>query len=332
MEAESSSSRESESLPRLSVILIASSDYAHIQKTIRHLRAQTRAAEIELVLAAFDANAIASHTCEWREFHSIQIVSCGEVRPAIARVLAVTRSCAPIIAFAEDHSFPSPNWAEVLLDAHQADVAAVAVEMRNPNPSGISRADMHLSFSRWIAPAVRGEMPFLPGHNTSYKREILEAYGAGLTAMLDSEVVMHSDLTRRGEKLFLDTRAYVSHLNVSRWKPMCAHKLWGGRIYGASRAAEGKWGFGRRLMYTLGAPLVPFVRFKRMLPDLRRTGALDSFDPQFLLALALSLAFHALGEAAGYVGGIGNAREKYAPIELDRAAQLRADERHLAFE
>jgi hypothetical protein len=296
------------------------------------LRAQTRAADIELVLAAFEPDAVEPYTRAWSEFHSVCLVPCGKVRPGVARTQAVARARAPVIAFAEDHCFPSPNWAEVLLDAHQADVAAVAVEMRNPNPSSVARAHMHLSFSRWIAPAVRGEMTVLPGHNTSYKRAILEGYGAALTAMLDSEVVMHGDLTWRGEKLFMETRAYVSHLNVSRWKPLCAHKLWGGRIYGASRAAQNKWGLSRRVLYALGAPLVPFVRFKRMLPDLRRTGALRSFDAKFLFALALGLAFHALGEAAGYVGGIGNAREKYAPVELDRAAQLRADERHLAFD
>lgn len=319
-------------LPRLSVILIASGDPAHIQKTIRHLRAQTRASELELVLAAFEPCAMEISAREWHEFHSVQIVPCGPVRPTVARVQAVARASAPVIAFAEDHSFPSPDWADVLLDALAGDAAAAAVEMRNPNPSSVSRADMHLSFSPWIAPAVRGSMPSLPGHNTSYKREILKGYGAGLNAMLGSESVMHRDLSRRGCSLLLETRAYVSHLNISRWGPLCTHTFWGGRVHGASRAAQNKWRPLRRLVYALGAPLVPFVRFKRMLPDLLRTGALRSFDPAFLLALAAGLALHALGEAVGYLGGMGSALDKYAEVELHRAAALRSDEVHLAFD
>ena len=319
--------------PSLSVILLAPIDFARIQKTIRHLRAQTRAAEIELVIATPDRAVLQDDARAWREFHSVQIVAVGAITSASrAKVQAVACTHAPIVAFAEDHVFPTPNWADALLNAHAQNYAAVSVPMRNANPSSISRAAMTLDFGQFIVPVERGIKPMLPGHNTSYKRAVLDSYRAQLVAMLDSEIVFHLELTRRGELLFLETDASIAHLNISRWRPFLIHKFLGGRIFGALRAEENKWSAARRVFYALSAPLIPFVRLKKMLPDLKRTNAFVPFDAKFVFAFAIGLLTHALGEASGYVFGLGNAREKYAPLELGRVDQLRAEERELAFE
>ncbi len=319
--------------PALSVILLAPLDVARIQKTIRHLRAQMRANEIELVLVTPQRALLEETARAWREFHSVQIVAVGQITSVSrAKIQAVAASHAPFIAFAEDHAFPSPNWAEALLNAHAQRYAAVSVAMRNANPSSISRADFILNFGQWAEPVTSGVKPMLPGHNTSYTRAVLDTHGAQLDAKLDSEVVFQLELTRRGELLWLENAALLAHLNFSMWRPFFIHKFLGGRIFGARRAEQNKWRAARRMVYALSAPLIPFVRLKKMLPDLQRTNAFVPFDAKFVLALALGLATHALGEAIGYAFGIGDAREQYAPLELQRADQLRAEERELAFE
>lgn len=319
--------------PALSVILLAPRDFRHIQKTVRHLRAQTRAAEVELVIGTPTTETIRCDPSEWQGLHSVQIIALGEITLAShAKMQAVHRARAAIVAFAEDHAFPSPDWADALLCAHQNPYAAVSVHMHNANPSSISRADMHLGFGNFIAPAVRGLADALPGHDTSYKREVLDGYGARAAAMLDAETVMHAELRQHNQQLFLETRASLAHLNIARWMPFVRHKILGGRIFGASRREKFNWSLAQRALYLFGAPLIPFVRLKRMLPNLRRTDALRTFDPKFLFALALGLGLHAAGEAVGYAFGVGDSVKQYAHLELERADQLRADERHLAFE
>lgn len=319
--------------PALSVILLAPVDFRHIQKTVRHLRAQTRASEIELVIGIPTQNTLVCDPCEWEGLHSVQIIPVGEITMASpAKMQTLKHASAAIIAFAEDHVFPSPNWADALIQTHQGPYAAVGVEMRNANPSALSRADMHLSFGNYIAPAVRGLVDALPGHNTSYKRQVLDVYGTRAAAMLDAETVMHAEMRQHNQQLFLEAHAFISHLNIARWLPFVKHKFYGGRVFGASRREKFDWSAMQRALYILGAPLIPFVRLKRMLPNLRRTRALETFDPQFILALAFGLAIHATGEAVGYAFGPGNVAKQYATLELHRADQLRDNERHLAFQ
>lgn len=319
--------------PAMSVILLAPTDLSHIQKIIRHLRAQTRASELELLVVTPHPAAFESAAPSWSEFHSVRLIPVKPLNaPGEGRLRAFECASAPIIAFAEDHAFPSPNWADSLLRAHAGPYVAVGVEMRNANPSALSKADMLMSFGPWVAPARRGVFSMLPGHNTSYKREILSAYGNDLLTMLNSEAVMHQDLTRRGMQLFLETNAHVAHINLSLRRPFLRHKLLGGRIFAGLRSQAHHWPFTKRILYGLAAPLVPFVRFTRLLPDLKRTGVFAAFELDTLFFLALGLLVHATGEMVGYWFGPGDAFQSYARLELYREAQILPAERSLAFE
>jgi len=52
-------------------------------------------------------------------------------------------------------------------------------------------------------PAPAGFVDYLPGHNTSYKRELLLGYGADLDSMMEGETSLHWDLRSKGHKLYL---------------------------------------------------------------------------------------------------------------------------------
>lgn len=317
----------------LSVILVAPRAFRYIEKTLQHLAAQTRRADIELLVVARAENEMQLDSPLWQGFYAVHIFQVGPVtNPTTVKVRAAQAASAPIIAFAEDHSFPSPTWADTLLAAHAEPHAAVAVEMRNANPrSALSWADLMLSFGAWAAPAPRGCMSGLPGHNISYKRRVLETYRAQLPELLTSESVFCIELTRAGHTLYLDNRAHAAHLNISKPGAFFVSKFLGGRIFGGLRAGELHWSRARRIAYALGAPLVPFVRFRRMWRDLQRTGKQRDILSRFGLAVWLGLLVHACGEAVGYLFGVGDAPAKYAPIEMERADQLAAQDLPLAF-
>jgi hypothetical protein len=321
------------STPALTVALLAPTDLAHIEKTVRHLRAQTRVSDIELVLVTPNPPAIHASSQAWREFHSVRLVLCdAPVDPVGARILAVRASSAPLLAFAEDHAFPAPNWAEQLIAAYAEPYAAVGVEMRNENPSAVSRADMLLSFGPWTAPARRGLYPMLPGHNTSYRLSVLQEFGDRLPSALASEAVLHRILTQQGKQLYLENRTFVSHVNISSPAPFIKHKLFGGRIFAASRWQQNHWRLFRRLLYGLAAPIVPIVRLMRLFPDLKRVGAFSPVDFKMFGALLVGLVCPAAGEMLGYWFGIGNAVPSYAHLELFRESALRLQDRQLVFE
>src|SRR5690606_27239485 len=125
---------------------------------------------------------------------------------------------APIIALAEDHCFPDPQWAERLLAAHQHFWAAVGPGVRNANPrTAVSWADLFIGYGPWLIPSPSREAEFLPGHNTSYKRKILLDYADQLEKMMEAETLLHWDLREKGHRLYMESAAVVAHTNFSLW-------------------------------------------------------------------------------------------------------------------
>jgi len=95
-----------------------------------------------------------------------------------SRVAGIRAATAPIVALAEDHSFPDPDWADALITAHQARFAVVGPVLRNANPrSMLSWANLLLEYAPWLEGTPGQEMKDLPGHNSAYRRDLLLAFG-----------------------------------------------------------------------------------------------------------------------------------------------------------
>ena len=103
--------------------------------------------------------------------------------------------------------------------------------------------------------------------------------------------------------------------------PACVERSAAGRAYAASRA-EG-WPAWRRAVYACGSPLIPLVRGRRVLRDIRRTGRSAELLPRILPALTLGLTLSALGELAGYALGPGGASRLIGEMELRRMPHVR---------
>jgi hypothetical protein len=86
---------------------------------------------------------------------------------------------------------------------------------------------------------------------------------------------------------------------------------------------------GRRIVYAGGSPLIPLLRLRRLVPLMRRTAAGRTALPRALPAIILILIVHAIGEAAGYLAGVGGTAESYTDFETHRDRYVRRDERAL---
>ncbi len=245
-----------------------------------------------------------------------------------AKVLGIREASAPYVAFAEDHCYPEPEWAALLLAAHREGWAAVGPLMSNANPlSMVSWAGLYLNYGCCLAPASPGEAHSLPWHNVSYRRDLLLKYGEELPRLLAVEGLLLADLRARGHGLYFEADARTSHVNISRLSSWVRHTFWGGRLYGAARARQERWSVWRRLLYVGGGPLIPLVRLWRTLPKVYGTNGRKGLLPRILPAMFAGLVPHAVGEAAGYAFGAGDAERHYSFYEMKRRRHVTDEDR-----
>jgi hypothetical protein len=240
----------------------------------------------------------------------------------------VHAATAPVVAYVEEHSWPRPDWAECLLDAHDGRAGAVSWSLENANPSSAT-SWVHLlsDFGPFVHPSPSRSASVLPWHHTSYRRDLLIAYGADLGRMLEAEWRVHADLARAGHPLLHCEGARSRHWNVSRFGAHVITEFRGARSFGASRVEDGGWGLMRRLAYAAAAPALFAVRLRRVVADVQRVDPPRS--QRVMAGLGASLAAAAVAEAWGYARGTGASRQRRKLVELDRRASLSRRDREL---
>jgi glycosyltransferase involved in cell wall biosynthesis len=307
--------------PGMSVILVTER-YETIRKTIRHLRDQTARDRLEVVIVAPSVGRLDVEESELKDFCRYRLVEVSSISSLPwARASGIREASAPLVAFAESHSYPDSGWAEALIEAHQGPWAAVGPSVGNANPTGlISWSNLFLDYGRWVEADEAQVMDDIPGRNSSYKRTLLLKYGSDLGTMLEAEIVLHLDLQARGYKLYLEPRAKTYHLNVSLPSSWIRERFSAGHWYAAARAQS--WPWPRRLLYIGGAPLIPLVRFWRMLGDMKRCQREHALLPRILPVLFVSLIISAVGEMIGYAFGAGDAMRKSSDLELYKVRHL----------
>jgi hypothetical protein len=320
------------SVPDLSVVLATPLGYATLAKTMAHLRAQTARRGLEIVIVAISREPMDAPAAELAGFWGYQLLT---VEPTAstgeARAAGIHRSNAAVVALAEDHSYPVPDWAEALIAAHRGPWAAVGPAVRNANPdSMISRAGLLMNWTPWIWPCRGGVVGGLPWHSSAYKRDILMRYGSELGPLLDLEVLLHRDLGTRGHQLYLEPAALTAHENISRPTVFLHEQLLSGRLFAAARARRGGWSPLRRLVYCGGAPLIPAVQLWRIWRERQRAGDGADALAGVLPALLAGVVAHSFGELVGYGFGARTAlRGKRENLEFDRRRFLTDRDRRL---
>ena len=312
--------------PQLSIILLIFDRHRSNQQTWAHLRSQTVVGELEVVIVAVDRVAVNECGFDFAPFKSVKIVYITSMKStAAARAAGISAASASLVALAEDHSFPEPDWAERLITTHAGPWAAVGPAMGNANPDcALSWANLAIEYGPWLDPASSGAAEHLPGHNSCYKRDLLLQYGNNLESMLEAESILHWDLRSKGHRLYFDAGAKTLHLNYTLFRPALVLRFFGGKLFAAARCR--KWTPWKRLVYGVSSPLIPLVRLRRVVQDLRRVGQYRRFRPKILLLLASLLAGDALGEMLGYFFGRGQEMARLSEMEFRRERFMKAEE------
>lgn len=308
--------------PALAAIVVIPGSYADVKRTMAALKRQTAAARMEVVLVARAPEAAGIEGDDLAGFHSWSVARDAVASIAGGYAAGVHRARAPLVALTEDHSFPAPDWAERLIAAHRGPWAAVGPAMRNANPDClVSWADFYIAYGKWAGPAASGVVDFLPGHNSCYKRGALLAFGGRLEELLEAETVLHWDLRKRGMELWLEAGASTAHMNFGLWRSWLPVQFHAGRVFASQRASG--WSAGRRALFTIASPLIPFVRLARVGRGLRRAAMGRMFRVRVLLVAWVGLLADGAGQMLGYALGAGGARARFAAYEFHRVRHVR---------
>jgi len=301
----------------LSVVLFVPGGYETVRRTMSHLRAQTVAGKIELVFVTPSHQQLKLDESVLSCFHSWQVVEIeSDMYVSAAYVAGIRQARAPIVALTEDHAFPDANWAELLIAAHRQPWAAVGPSMRNGNPESIlSWADFYHAYSGWMHPISSGPIPQLPGHNSSYKRDILLTFGSRLDILMEAESVLHRHLRTPGHRLFLEAGTCTTHLNFALWSSWFPLRYYIGRQFAAAWAQD--WTWARKLLFTVASPLIPWYRFWRIQRNVCR-GQPRSLIIRALPIVLLGLMIEWFGQLQGFTAGPGDSTEKVDKCESHR--------------
>ena len=303
--------------PDLAAIVVIPDTYEAVRRTMSYLQAQTAAKQMEVILVVPSLEQCGFDKTELDYFYSWQVVETGTIK-SIAHGFAagIRRAQAPVVALTEDHSFPEPNWAHVLIAAHQQPWAAVGPTIKNGNPdSMVSWSDFYTSYSEWTQPVSSRTVRHLPGHNSSYKRDVLLTFGKKLDNLMQAESVLHRYLKTRGYKLWLESKTYTSHLNFTARAPWIRAQYYTGRQFAATWAQP--WSWPRRLLFTIGSPGIPWLRFWRIQKYVRLAHG-PGFFIRLLPMLLAGLLVNGLGQMVGYATGAGDSIEKVTEHERHR--------------
>ena len=308
----------------MSVIITTIGGYESVRTVIEHLKMQTVADRLEVIIISPSMRLTAAEEAELKHF-SNSIIMEADLDNGLsdAWVDAVNESRAPIVAFGENHAFPEQQWAEALIEAHKGPWAGVGSVIRNANPGSInSWAQLYMTYGQWTGPIGSGEAEDLPGHNSSYKRSILLEYGSELKHMLVRTNIMNMDLRARGYRLYMEERAAVVHINVSKTSSILPDLFYNGQLYTAALVHYKRWSVLKKIFHALLEPLIILRHFQGTMHSLDRDGQRKKLVPAALPIIIAGLTAHLFGKLKGYAAGFGNAQKKINSYEFDRFKHL----------
>jgi hypothetical protein len=313
--------------PLLSAIIACPDNYQTVRRLTQYLRVQTIRDQIELVYIMPSAADFNFHEEDMAEMWGYQLVEIGDFPSLnIPRAKGIQVAKADIVVYTEDHCYPAADWAEHLVKAHEGPWAAVGPQIGLANAhSYTSWANFFIQYVSWMRPSEGGIAEDVPGHNSSYKRKILLEYGDELFHQTIFDTAMNQDLRRKGYELYVEPKALAFHLFMTNVMPFMRENFVIGRAYANTRSQSMKlW---ERILRFCLAPVVPFIRIKRVIDEIKNRGWEKQLLPGIIPPLFRGLVFSALGEAAGWLFGLGKSMEVSMELDFHRERFIAQNER-----
>jgi len=311
---------EAPAQPAISAILITPSDFNAIRKSISFLQKQSAISLLEIVIVCPSKAKLNIDINELESFSFVEIVEIQDYE-STGKCMAAgfLNANSPIVAYIEEHSYPDPQWAAVILEAHKGDWAAVGWSMGNANPNSlVGWASLLNDFSTWVELDSSQEMERLPPHHCSYKKKYLLEFGKELGTQLEIETILHSNLKLSGRRLYFESNTRSAHKNIGKFSSYVYGEFFGGLLFSSSRMKDESWSWAKKLLHIAATPIVPFLTIRKVDREIRRMGRSRQLYPGIWLYLMIGRVMHALGELAGYINIYSGSAIKRLTTELER--------------
>jgi hypothetical protein len=286
--------------PAISIVVVTD-HFATIRRVVEDLQRQTIRDQIELVVVApsraaleLDATAVAGLP--------VTVVEVGSIMPMPrARAAGVGAASAAIVFLGETHSYPAPDFCEVVVGGSDIPWDVLVPGLDNANPGSPHSWSSYLAdYGYWHHTLPAGWVASGPTWNVAYRREALLSLGRDLQETLAAGDRLHARFRAAGRRWYHEPRARLRHANVSVAPHWSTERILAGRLTASNRSQP--WSLVRRLGYVLAAPLIVIVLHRRIAPALR------SLPPATLpagsrRALWRGLLLRTVGEIVGYSVG-----------------------------
>jgi hypothetical protein len=300
----------------MTVVVVTGCQRHRAERNLACLLSQTALDSMEIVVTDTTPYLGTLRGSEHASVRCLQRPDLNDVSSASAE--AVRQARGEIIAFLEDHSYPSPGWAEAVIEAYNRPVAMVNYAFIDTEPQTyLSRSFLMTEYGRWMAPVRPGPILIAASNNISYRREVLLRFEDRLEDWLKVEYLMHRRIRELGGIVWLEPMAIVAHENWVRLTDgLRANAAMKRVTAGLLTSMRGRWRLPRRFFYAAAMTIAPALHLWRLARSLWNR---PSLWLHFLAALPVSVAVYCYAsyyEALGYLFGPGHSREEFNRVEL----------------
>jgi glycosyltransferase involved in cell wall biosynthesis len=306
--------------PELSVILVVGGQRERAAAALRSLLEQSAIDRMEVLL--FDLGPEGSEILRGSDHPRVRMTRrCGQkFGLAAARADGIRAARAPVIALIEEHVLALAGWAEAMIEAHRGPWAAVGCRFVCANPrSGSSDKAFRLTYGDYIQPKrARGPASFVAGQNSTFKRDLVLRYDKHLERLMNADLVLQWMLLRDGFEFLHEPSATIAHRNENKMRRLCLGAFYWNWCFSNVRADVFQWTLFRKVIWILFSPLIPWVRFSRLIASVSRLGFAQFVqfirDTPAIFAVNYSSA---AGQAFGLLNKIDRASRGFSYFELN---------------
>ena len=218
------------------------------------------------------------------------------------RAAALAAARGEIVAVAEEHGRPDPDWCHNLSGAHRDETnAVIGGAVVNTRPRLVNWALFFMDAGRYQNPVPEGPVQYVTDVNVSYKREaLLRVQDVWREMYMETDV--HDALARLGEvhRLRRDLVMAIDRGPLSLRYALAERFAWA-RLYAGRRAATVSGA--RRWLLALGTPLLgPLLAVRQAELAFGRGQHRGAFLRCLPLLLLMDFVW-SLGELTGYLTG-----------------------------
>ena len=311
---------------KLTAVVAALDTFAEVREALCWLHCQTARDCLEIMVVCEDLNLFELPEDVQRQVGPVQLVECGKGKTiAQARAVGCRAAETPFVSFLEDHSFLEPAWCERALARMEEGWSGVGGAFLSANPqTKLAQAQILVGYGQWMHPVAAGEMPFISGHGSIFKREMLMAHDPKLEDFFVVEALMMIELRQQGYRFFCESDVVSWHFDSSGLQGVLMGYPAIGRALAAQRSIA--WPAWRRFLYGLAFPLIGLLRWKRAVTACFRTRQCTGFSILSLLVAGGVALLWSLNEWRGFWFGFGNSLQTLSDFEHNRQRYLREGE------